>query len=115
MLGIVTLCGSTKFKDTFLLINHELTMAGYVVLMPGVFSHIETDPALKERILANKEALDILHKEKIAMSNAIVVVDVDKYVGDSTKSEILFADRHNKPMFRFSDGSWKQLLSIRFT
>jgi hypothetical protein len=115
LLGIVTLCGSTKFKDTFLLLNRELTMAGYVVLMPGVFLHREADPAMKERILASKEALDVLHKEKIVMSDVIVVVDVGKYIGDSTKSEIMFADNHNKPVFRFSDGSWKQLLGMRFT
>ena len=94
--------------------NRELTLAGYIVLMPGAFLHKESDPDLKKRILDHKEALDVLHKEKISMSNVIVVIDVNKYTGDSTKSEISFAEVHNKPVFYFSNDSWKQLLSMYF-
>lgn len=35
----VCLCGSTKFKDTFYEVAKELTLKGYIVLMPHVFLH----------------------------------------------------------------------------
>lgn len=36
---IITLCGSTKFKDEILAWNRDLTLNGAIVLMPGVFAH----------------------------------------------------------------------------
>ena len=38
---IITLCGSTKYKDMFLKINEQLTLDGNIVLMPGVFAHVD--------------------------------------------------------------------------
>ena len=38
---VVTLCGSTRFKETFERENRRLTLEGYIVLAPGVFGHAE--------------------------------------------------------------------------
>lgn len=83
---IITLCGSTKFKDEILAWNRELTLCGAIVLMPGVFAH--SGDYITEW---QKEELDQLHKRKIAMSDAIVVVDPNGYIGNSTREEIDFA------------------------
>ena len=40
--------------------------------------------------------LEKMHKEKINLSDAIFVVNVDGYIGESTKSEIEYAKEHNK-------------------
>lgn len=38
---VITLCGSTRFKDAFGEINKRLTLEGNVVLSVGLFSHTE--------------------------------------------------------------------------
>ena len=50
---IVCLCGSTKFKEKFEEVNRDLTLAGYIVLAPGVFGHsdnIQLDEATKQQL-----------------------------------------------------------------
>lgn len=84
---IVCLCGSTRFKEQFLEWNKRLTLHGAIVLMPGVFGH-SGDVITDEQ----KVTLDQLHKRKIAMSDMIFVIDQDGYIGDSTRSEIGFAE-----------------------
>jgi len=37
------------------------------------------------------------------MSDAIFVIDVDGYIGESTKSEIEFAKRHKKRIYYLKD------------
>ena len=37
--SVVTICGSTRFRDEIAEVNRELTLAGYIVLAPGVFGH----------------------------------------------------------------------------
>ena len=84
---VVTLCGSTKFKDDFIRVQKELTLAGYVVLSVGVFGHAD-----KEQYSTGAKAmLDDIHKQKIEMSDMIYVINKDGYIGDSTRSEIEWA------------------------
>lgn len=86
---VVTLCGSTRFKEEFERHNKRLTLDGYVVLSVGFFGHADGVKITK----AEKEGLDALHKLKIELSDAIFVINVNGYVGDSTRSEIDFARR----------------------
>jgi hypothetical protein len=99
--GIITLCGSTKFKEQFNDANFWLTMNGYIVLSVGSFLHSDSDPAIKDIILANKHKLDALHKEKIDMAKAIMVIDVGGYAGESTKSEIAHAFKRGIPIYSY--------------
>ena len=96
---IITLCGSTKFKSTFEKINHKLTLEGKIILQPGCFIH--SDNIVITDI--QKQKLDILHKEKILMSDCIFVINEHNYIGSSTQSEIEFAKTHNKPVFYLYD------------
>ena len=89
---IVTLCGSTKFKEKFEEVNKLLTLEGHIVLSVGVFSHSDNVYISEDQ----KEMLDILHKEKIDLSDCIYVINVGGYVGNSTKSEIDYAIKNNK-------------------
>lgn len=89
---VITLCGSTRFKDYFEQINENLTYAGYVVLMPGVFGHLSAYKPTPEE----KANLDVLHLKKIDMSDAIYVINVDGYIGDSTRNEIKYAAEQGK-------------------
>ena len=92
---IVTLCGSTKFKKEFEYANSNLTFNNIIVLQPGCFAHYDNIEISSDQ----KIKLDILHKEKILMSNCILVINVNNYIGDSTRSEIEYAKSINKPIF----------------
>ena len=105
--GIITLCGSTRFYETFLEINNKLTAKGYIVLSIGVVKSKtvmldKSDPELEKM-------LDALHREKISMSDSIFVIDQDGYIGESTKGEIEFAEKHGKRIYRLSTGDLNKL------
>ena len=51
----------------------------------------------------NKAMLDELHKRKIDLADEILVLDVDGYIGDSTRSEIEYAKTHGKSILYLSD------------
>ena len=97
---VVTLCGSTRFKDEFLRVQKELTLKGYIVISVGLFGHsgdAEVWENMDEGTLTKtKEMLDDMHKAKIDMADEIFVVNVNGYIGSSTKSEIDYAIKHNK-------------------
>lgn len=90
---VITLCGSTRFKEDFMRVQKELTLAGNIVISVGVFSHSDNDQILTKEI---KEMLDDMHKVKIEMADAIYVINKNGYIGSSTKSEIEFAKKLNK-------------------
>lgn len=92
---VITLCGSTKFKEEINKVAHDLTLQGHIVLAPAVFVHADEEELAREE----KVRLDNLHKEKINMSDAIFVVNVDGYIGESTYGEIDWAQRMNKKIF----------------
>ena len=48
------------------------------------------------RASSTKEMLDDMHKRKIDMADSIYVINVDGYIGESTKSEIAYAIKHGK-------------------
>ena len=95
---VICLCGSTKFKDTFLEAQKLLTLQGCVVLSVGCFGHADGHNWDDD----TKIALDRLHKWKIKMSDSIVVCHENGYVGSSTKSEIEFASKLRKSIKWFS-------------
>ena len=92
---IITLCGSSRFKKEILALAHDLTLQGHIILAPCVFHHVDDEQLTTE----DKIRLDNLHKEKINMSDAIFVVNVDGYIGESTYGEIDWANRMKKQIF----------------
>lgn len=92
---VITLCGSTRFKKEFEEEQKRLTLEGNIVISVGLFSHAEENGKVWEED-GTKEMLDDLHKRKIDMSDEIFVINVDNYIGSSTRSEIEYANAHNK-------------------
>lgn len=90
---VITLCGSTKFKNEFLEAQKNLTLAGNIVLSVGVFGHSDDSVQITDEI---KTMLDDIHRRKIDMSDGIYVINVNGYIGASTKSEIEYARGHGK-------------------
>ena len=90
---IITLCGSTKFKDEYLEAQKRLTLEGNIVISVGLFGHSGDNEVWTED---TKEMLDNMHKRKIDLADEIFVINVNNYIGESTKSEIEYAIQTNK-------------------
>lgn len=98
--SIVTLCGSTKFEKEFKETQRKLTIDGYIVISCGLFGHGSDKEYFESLSLDQqndlKKSLDKIHKSKIDLSDAIVVINPNGYIGESTKNEIEYAKKHNK-------------------
>ncbi len=90
---VITLCGSTRFKDAFLEAQKRLTLEGNIVISVGLFGHSGDEEVWTEGI---KEMLDDMHKRKIDMADGIYVINVGGYIGQSTRSEIDYARSQGK-------------------
>ena len=97
---VVTLCGSTRFKDEFMKAQKRLTLDGCIVISVGLFGHSgdnEVWEGMSEDTLTRtKEMLDDMHKRKIDMADEIFVINVGGYIGSSTRSEIAYAEATGK-------------------
>ena len=97
---VITLCGSTRFKDEFMEAQKRLTLEGNIVISVGLFGHAgdaEVWENMDEGTLTKtKEMLDDMHKRKIDMADEIYVINVGGYIGSSTKSEIEYAKATGK-------------------
>jgi hypothetical protein len=90
---VITLCGSTKFKDEFMEAQKRLSLEGNIVISVGLFGHSGDDEVWADGV---KEMLDDMHKRKIDMADGIYVINVGGYIGNSTRSEIEYAKSHGK-------------------
>lgn len=90
---IITLCGSTKFKDDFIREQKRLTLAGNIVLSVGLFGHSGDIEVWNDGV---KDMMDDMHKRRIDLSDEIFVINKNGYIGSSTKSEIEYAIKTGK-------------------
>lgn len=93
-----TLCGSTKFREQFEHWNRVLSKRGHLVYSVSSYGH--SGDSLTE---SEKEALDLVHLQKIVESDAILVVGLQDdgmlYIGDSTRREIKWASMLGKRIY----------------
>ncbi|MHC4121566.1 MAG: hypothetical protein ACYSWO_29185 [Planctomycetota bacterium] len=73
----------------------QLTIDGIIVLSVGVCKHADDHgaEALGEEVA---DRLDELHWRKIDLSDRIFVLNVNGYIGNSTRKEIEYAKRTGK-------------------
>ena len=106
---VITLCGSTRFKDAFLETQKRLTLEGNIVISVGLFGHSgdnEVWDGMDEGTLSKtKKMLDDMHKRKIDMADEIYVINVGGYIGESTKSEIAYALKQGKKVRYMEDNN----------
>ncbi len=96
---IITLCGSYKFKDEMAEVAEIMTLAGNCVLTPNEFTREFKEDYTEEEA----QMIDMMHKEKIKLSDAIIVVNVGGYIGKSTQIEIDFAEGLGKEIMYYTD------------
>jgi len=97
---VITLCGSTKFKNEFIKAQKDLTLKGNIVISVGLFGNSDDldvwNDMDMDALTKTKEMLGDMHKRKIDMADEIFVINVGGYIGESTKSEIEYALKNNK-------------------
>ena len=118
---VVTLCGSTRFKDAFIEAQKTLTLQGNIVISVGLFGHSGDNEVwegmAEDTVTRTKEMLDDMHKRKIDMADEIFVINLNGYIGDSTKSEIQYAIstgkgvRYLEPVVECALGAEQQVMS----
>ena len=90
---VITICGSTKFKESFIEAQKRLTLEGNIVISVGLFGHAGDTEVSTPGV---KEMLDDMHKRKIDMADEIFVINEGGYIGSSTRSEIAYAEACGK-------------------
>ena len=93
---VITLCGSTRFKEQFIEVQKKLTLEGNIVISVGLFGHAGDSEALKDE---TKAMLDRQHLAKIDLADEIFVINVGNYIGDSTRNEIEYAKSKGKRVY----------------
>lgn len=94
---VICLCGSTRFMQAFHDVGWELTLMGKIVLSVGVCKHAEDHggEALGQEVA---DMLDELHLRKIDLADKVMVLNVNGYIGSSTRKEIEYAEKTSKPI-----------------
>ena len=88
---VITICGSMRYSKEMMKIAEELELKqGYAVIQ-CVYN---VDGEKYEGVDAS--ILDKIHRKKIDISDAIYVVNINGYIGNSTKNEIEYAKQNNK-------------------
>ena len=95
---IITLCGSLKFQHEMMIIAEKLALEGNCILTP-TYPVLENIEMTKEQILKLKDA----HFKRIELSDAIFVVNVNNYIGNSTNLEIEYAKKLKKEIIYYTD------------
>ena len=95
---IVTLCGSLKLIKEMMTIAEKMALDGYCILTP-VYPVSENMEKTKEQLIKLKEA----HFKRIELSDAILVVNINNYIGESTNLEIDYAKKLGKEIIYYTD------------
>ena len=90
---VITLCGSTRFKEQFIEMQKKLTLEGNIVISVGAFGHCGDNEVWT---VGTKVMLNRMHLAKIDLADEIFVINVDNYIGDSTRNEIEYAKSKGK-------------------
>lgn len=94
---IVTVCGSLKYQNEMMEIAEKMAKQGNCIITP-VYPTGKYACTDEERVLLGKG-----HFEKIKLSNSILVVNVNNYIGESTKKEIEYAKFLGKEIIYYTD------------
>ncbi len=95
---IVTICGSLEFKNEMLVEAEKLALTGACVFTP-IFPVIENIKISDFQLQNLKKE----HFKKIELSDSILVINKDNYIGESTKLEIEYAKSLNKEIIYYTD------------
>lgn len=102
---VITICGSLKFQKEMMIAAEKMNLEGNCVLTP-VYPVLKDYNINDEQLKKLKEA----HFKRIELSDAILVVNINHYIGNSTNREIEYAKKLGKEIryvFDLKDGGEK--------
>ena len=98
---VVTLCGSVRFWDKIQELYEKLELENkYAVI--GITPHVMNRNFTEDE----EKLLDELHRIKIDLADAIYVVNVNGYIGKSTREEIEYAEQKGKEIMYLEKINW---------
>lgn len=103
----ITLCGSTRYMQAFGDWNIILTKAGHIVYTVAQSAHGVKVPTPEE-----KRRFDLVHLQKIDESQAILVLNVDGYIGESTQREIEWAKMKGKSIYYLNNRVNNEIVGV---
>lgn len=95
---VITICGSLKFQNEMIEIAKKLTLKGNCVITP-IYQVLEDNKFSSEELEKFKKS----HFKKIELSDSILVVNINNYIGTSTNLEIEYAKKSNKEIIYYTD------------
>ena len=95
---VITLCGSLKYQKEIMKVAEKMALKGNCILTP-VYPVSDSIKRTEDDLQKLKEA----HFKKIELSDVILVVNVDNYIGNSTTQEIEYAKKLGKEIIYFTD------------
>lgn len=95
---IITICGSLKYQKEMMIIAEQEALKGNCIITP-VYPVSEIIERTEEQLQKLKES----HFKKIELSDAILVVNVNNYIGNSTNLEIEYAKKLGKEIIYYTD------------
>lgn len=97
--AVVCYCGSLRFKNAFIEAEHNALQSGVIALLPAMMS-IDLQREHANQFATDnkelKEKADELHKRKIDICDYVYVLNINGYIGESTRSEIEYAEKIGK-------------------
>jgi len=93
----LTLCGSLRFESYWHEANKQLTIAGHICYSVTTFPSIEGNKTWYTP--EQKWNLDLAHLAKIEESDGVVMLNIDKYLGESSLRELQWARIRNKVVY----------------
>ena len=88
---VVTICGSMRYAKEMMTIAEDLELKNKYAVLQCIYPSID-----KEYTKEEEDILDEAHKKKIDISDGIYVVNINGYIGSSTKKEIEYANKTGK-------------------
>lgn len=98
---VVTLCGSTRFKEDFERVQKELTLSGYIVIPLAIYSQYDETELTDEQ----KQMLIEMQYRKIDISDEIYVINKYGYIGSDTMKEIEYAESRHRTIRYMEDNN----------
>lgn len=97
---IITVCGSLRFYKEMMEIAEKMELKGNCMLVP---IYNPNKPSKDDFTEEEALMLDKMHKERIKLADQVLVVNVNNYIGDSTKKEIEYAKSLKKEIMYYTD------------
>lgn len=100
---VMCFCGSSRFCSDMAVLMWEFEKLGYICmglhLMPVGYGEAKGHGKVYDHLAELEgvaEHMDQLHLRKIDISDIVYIVNIDGYIGDSTKNEIEYSKNMNK-------------------